>query len=109
MQDFAPGLGRGVCSRIAALIMVIISVVITGGWHLESTLAGHGAQLASLIWDMLWSARPAWLRGRWMVLTAKPQPRPSVSGGCVCGRIRTTTETAGCFLRTEGRESQKDA
>jgi len=49
-----------VCAQemLGALVIIIV-VVIVVVWQTESTLAGHGRQLASVIWDMFWSAKPA--------------------------------------------------
>lgn len=42
------------CSEMLGALMIIVVVIVVVVWQMESTLAGHGSQLASVIWDMFW-------------------------------------------------------
>ena len=50
-----------VCAQemLGALMIIVVVIIVVVVWQMESTLAGHGSQLASVIWDMFWSAKPA--------------------------------------------------
>lgn len=49
-----------VCAQeMLGALMIIIVIIVVVVWQPESTLAGHRSQLASVIWEMFWSANPA--------------------------------------------------
>ena len=50
-----------VCAQemLGALMIIVVVIIVVVVCQTESTLAGHGSQLASVIWDMFWSAKPA--------------------------------------------------